>query len=115
MALFDGAREGANVGEVGLGMQRERINPGLSQSEGARGSHGQRGGHDSDSAGLGGGDAKEAADGVVGDHQQKDDEEGDDEYRALATECQQRSGKRDRRSLSRSDAPEESAKLDVSL
>ena len=54
MALFDGAREGANVGEVSIGMQRERINPGLSQSEGARSSHGERGGHCSDSAGLGG-------------------------------------------------------------
>ena len=115
MALFDGAREGANVGEVSIDMQRERINPGLTQSEGARGSHGQRGGHDSDSASLGGGDAKEAADDVVGDHQQEDDEEGDDERRVLATERQQRSGKRDRRSLSRSDASEESAKLDVRL
>jgi hypothetical protein len=46
-------------------MQRERINRGLSQSEGARSSHGERGVHDSDSAGLGGGDAKKVADDVV--------------------------------------------------
>jgi hypothetical protein len=96
-------------------MQCERIDRGLSQSEGARSSHGKRGAHDSDSAGLGGRDAKKVADDVVGDHQQEDDEEGDDERRVLATDCQQRSGKRDRRSLSRSDAPEESAKLEVRL
>jgi hypothetical protein len=59
--------------------------------------------------------AKKGADGVVGDHQQENEEEGDDERRVLATEVQQRSGKRDRRSLSGNDAPKENAKLDVPL
>jgi hypothetical protein len=115
VALCDGAREGVDVGEVSIGMQRERINRGLGKSEGARSSHGQRGANDSDGVGLGRRDAKKAADDVVGDHQQQYDEERDDERRVLATEGQQRSGKRDRRRLNWSDAPKESAKLDVRM
>jgi hypothetical protein len=36
MALCDGVREGVDVGDVSLGLQRERTNRGLGKSEGAR-------------------------------------------------------------------------------